>query len=955
MSPITSSLFIFICISILTIRPSNLKVLKHIGGISSLLVFIISSVLLLGYLYKAPLLYGSQIIPVSLPTAICFWLFSITLFRIVEFKYWTFNLINKNPTEFILLKSFLPIVVLTVILQGFLITNFSLQNNNPTLSVAFILISVVALTVIIVFNAASIIGGRLQKAEQALNETGKKLLLYQYSRSLIEASLDPLVTINADGKITDVNKATEDATGYSRDSLIGTDFSDYFTEPDKARLGYKKVFEKGYVTDYPLTLRHTSNKFIDVLYNASIYRDMKGNILGVFAAARDITEQKRSTDLLIANKELAIKNREKEKRERELLVINKELEHAKENETLAKEKYFKLYNLAPSCYFTLTREDEIVEVNQSGASILGVELHSLKNRRFGSFVSDDTKPIFNRFLENVFSTKVKEECEVILTANFDLPKYVYLIGLASENEAECLVNMFDITANKKAENIINQNVGAWELSLIEGTTWHSLKHAKIFGYETIQENWSFDIFMEHVIPDDQEFVKEKFDRALATGTDFSFECRICRIDSINRWIWVNGKPILNNRGETLQVDGIVQDITERKQIELDLIKAKEKAEESERLKSAFLTNMSHEIRTPMNGILGFAELLKEPSLTTEEQQDFVKIIGKSGERMLNTINNIVDISKIESGLMKVDIKETDVNEKIEFTYKFFKPEVETKGLKLLYKNSLPTREAIIYTDNERVYGVLTNLVKNAIKFTNEGSIEFGYKKKGGFLEFYVKDSGIGIPEYQKTLIFERFRQGSDSSTRGYEGSGLGLSISKSYVEMLGGKIWMESEVGKGSTFYFTIPYNVVTKEKLEMLNSIPTGLKEVPLKSLKILIVEDDEVSYSLLNRIVQKISKEVIHAITGIEAIEACRKNPDLDLVLMDIRMPEMDGCEATRQIRQFKSDLIIIAQTAYGFIGDREIALEAGCTDYISKPIDETLLYELIIKHLSYKNSSA
>jgi hypothetical protein len=178
---------------------------------------------------------------------------------------------------------------------------------------------------------------------------------------------------------------------------------------------------------------------------------------------------------------------------------------------------------------------------------------------------------------------------------------------------------------------------------------------------------------------------------------------------------------------------------------------------------------------------------------------------------------------------------------------------------------------------------------------------------------------------------------------------LGLSIAKSYVEMLGGEIWVESEEGKGSIFYFTIPYNAVSEEKIEIVNAVSTEHKEVQLKNLKILIVEDDEISYSLLTRMLQKISKEVLHAITGVQAVEACRNNPDLDLVLMDIRMPKMDGNEATRQIRQFNTDVIIIAQTAYAFSGDKELAIEAGCNDYISKPINSTSLFELIRKHIN------
>ena len=380
----------------------------------------------------------------------------------------------------------------------------------------------------------------------------------------------------------------------------------------------------------------------------------------------------------------------------------------------------------------------------------------------------------------------------------------------------------------------------------------------------------------------------------------------------------DGNYILTDLNAVLLPDGNIygscRDITERKKAESELIKAKEKAEESDRLKSAFLTNMSHEIRTPMNGILGFAELLREPNLSSDDLRDYLQIIQISGVRLLNTINSIVDISKIESGLFQEDIRETDINEKMEFTYKFFKPEAESKGLQLILKTSLPDREAIIKTDNEKVYGILTNLVRNAIKFTFEGSIEFGYEKKREFLEFFVKDTGVGIPDNLKELIFERFRQGSESHNRGYEGSGLGLSIAKSYVTMLGGKIWVESVEGIGSTFYFTIPYNTVPEEEKEALNAVTKEHKETQLNSLKILIVEDDEISYSLLTRMLQNIKKTVFHAINGIDAVEVCRNNPDIDLVLMDIRMPEMDGHEATRQIRLFNKNIIIIAQTAFG-----------------------------------------
>ncbi|MDP3354092.1 MAG: ATP-binding protein [Flavobacteriaceae bacterium] len=241
------------------------------------------------------------------------------------------------------------------------------------------------------------------------------------------------------------------------------------------------------------------------------------------------------------------------------------------------------------------------------------------------------------------------------------------------------------------------------------------------------------------------------------------------------------------------------------QTNAELMVAKEKAEESNRLKSAFLANVSHEIRTPMNGILGFCELLQDSDLSGEKQQKYISIIEKSGKRMINTMQDIMNISKIESGVVNINSSAVNVNNLMEDSCFFFLPEAEKKNLKLSLKNKLPENETVICTDSEMLNAILSNLIVNAIKFTKEGAIEFGCIKKNNTLEFFVNDTGVGIPEEHKGFIFERFRQGSESFTRGYEGSGLGLSIAKAYVELLGGTIWFTSEEGKGSTFYFTIP------------------------------------------------------------------------------------------------------------------------------------------------------
>ena len=428
---------------------------------------------------------------------------------------------------------------------------------------------------------------------------------------------------------------------------------------------------------------------------------------------------------------------------------------------------------------------------------------------------------------------------------------------------------------------------------------------------------------------------------------------------LNRYLEIRAIPRFDSNNQNVGMIHIVRDISERKKTEKELVKAKEKAEESDRLKSAFLANMSHEIRTPMNGILGFAELLAEPNLAGDKQKEYIQIIENSGKRMLNIINDIVDISKIESGQMIIGISDTNINEQIEQLYDFFKLESEQKGIHLSFKNSLPSNESVLKTDKQKVSAILTNLIKNALKFTHKGLIEFGYLKKGQFLEFFVRDTGAGIRQEQKKIIFERFRQGSESLTRNYDGAGLGLSISKAYVELLGGKIWVESEnlpIGPageqegGSTFYFTLPYNnapnILNTNDKDFLD-LENCNEKLKIRNLKILIAEDDETSEKLIKIVVDKFCKEILIARTGLEAINACRNNNDLDLILMDIYMPELNGYEATMQIRKFNKEVMIIAQTAYALSGEKEKALVAGCNDYVSKPINHDYLKEIINKH--------
>ncbi len=435
-------------------------------------------------------------------------------------------------------------------------------------------------------------------------------------------------------------------------------------------------------------------------------------------------------------------------------------------------------------------------------------------------------------------------------------------------------------------------------------------------------------------------------------------------------IYLSTNIIKDKNGKPVGLIGVASDITIRKRNEEELVNAKERAEESDRLKSAFLANMSHEIRTPMNGILGFADLLKEPDLTGLQQQKYISIIEKSGERMLNIINDLVNISKIEAGQMEIYISETNINEQMDFIYAFFKPEVEKKGMKFELHNTLLSKEVNVYTDREKIYAILTNLVKNAIKYTKEGSIEFGYmiddqkipfiheenshaeSSKNIRLCFYIKDSGMGIPQDRQEAIFERFVQADIEDRNAMQGAGLGLAITKAYVQMLGGKIWLESKEGEGSTFYFTIPFKTIPDKLPLRTKIISFGNPDADIDTstkLKVLIAEDDESSEIFVETLVKIFTDQILKARTGFETVEICRQNPEIDLILMDIQMPDMNGYEATRRIRRFNKDVIIIAQTAYAILGDREKAIAAGCNDYITKPIKRLEFNALLKKYFN------
>jgi PAS domain S-box-containing protein len=416
----------------------------------------------------------------------------------------------------------------------------------------------------------------------------------------------------------------------------------------------------------------------------------------------------------------------------------------------------------------------------------------------------------------------------------------------------------------------------------------------------------------------------------------------------NTWLEIRAYPVLDESGKLFRVIEHLRDITERKRFVDELEKSKEKAEESDRLKSAFLANMSHEIRTPMNAILGFTQLLKTNSLNATKKNEYIQIIQNSGNHLMDIINDIIDISKIDA--KQLDIVETnfDLNLFLLEIYQLFQSLIIQKKqskLELVLSNE-EEADIIIASDKTRLRQILLNLIGNSIKFTAEGRVEFGYKVKGQSLLFFVKDTGIGMSEKELAFVFDRFRQGDESSNRPFGGTGLGLAISKEFVELLEGKIWAESVKDKGSSFYFTIPLKQKEKEPKQIKPELVKP--KIKFNNRTILIVEDDEYSALILEELLKPYGFNIMIATDGMQAIRACIDKPEIDLVLMDIQLPVLDGLQATQRIKKIKANLPIIAQTANAMQEDKEKALAAGCDNYISKPIDDNELIQMISEYI-------
>lgn len=502
-----------------------------------------------------------------------------------------------------------------------------------------------------------------------------------------------------------------------------------------------------------------------------------------------------------------------------------------------------------------------------------------------------------------------------------------------------------------------------------------MSHAGINGLKIpdVQEYYGkpypFEFFPEW----SKKSVIENLEKVKETGKVISIEMSAFDLEQNELWYHATLTPVHKEDGSLDYIMVVSSEITERikaqeklrikneeiaaqnrkyeelnQQLERynqELTEAKTKAEESEKLKSAFLANMSHEIRTPLNSILGFTNLLKMGNdIEEHEKEEFFGFIDAGGRRLLRIISDIVDISKIDTGQISIHLKDCDLDELLESLQSQLAIQLSDR-LDLVVAKPLQKLPNKVQIDVTRVSQILSNLVENAGKFTKRGTIEFGYQRSSSFLEFYVKDEGIGIPASEQASIFDRFRQADNEHTRSGSGTGLGLSIAQELVHLMGGKIWVKSQEGQGATFFFTLPYLPAESHNP---NQAKNGPKPRTNHGTSILIAEDEPVNFIYLKALLKPYQYHVLHAKDGREAVKMTHDNPDIDLVLMDLRMPYLSGIEATLEIRKTHPDLPIIAQTAFAMAEDKQVAYEAGVNNYLEKPLSKNQLEEVLAKHL-------
>jgi PAS domain S-box-containing protein len=882
------------------------------------------------------------------------------------------------------------------------------SNSDMLLGLLFIFVSIITILVFYIFN-----NHKKRNAELALLNDIKNLSS-KYSLSLIEASLDPLITINTEGKITDTNEATARITGIEKSKLIGSDFFDYFTEHQKAREIYKEVFKTGSVSDYPLTILHKEGKLTDVLFNGSIYKDDFGNVLGVVIVARDIAEQKWALDLREANKKLAFQNDEKEKRAQELAIANEELEYQnQEKESRADELLIANKELEYQNQEKESRANELLVANEELAFqnqekenranellIANKELeyqNKIKEKRAAELVIANKELAFQnkekekRAAELVIANKEllfqrgekQDRADELVIANKEL---LFQTGEKQDRADELVIADKELAfQNDEKEKRVIENkeledysyslklASQYSLSLIEAsrdplftispegkitdTNAATVRVTGVSKKDLIGSN-----FIDYFTNPDK--AKESYEEVFSKGfvADYPLTIKDHKLTDV----LFNGSVYKSEEGLVIGAVVVARDITEQKQLEKELTEAKifaelatgiaedakitaeaatKHAEEAVKSKQQFLSNMSHEIRTPMNAIIGFTKVVLKTELTAK-QKEYLTAIKMSGDALIVLINDILDLAKVDAGKMTFEKTPFKLKLSINAMLHLFETKIQEKNLKLFtnYDKNIPE---VLVGDPVRLHQIILNLLSNAIKFTNKGKITVSINlvsenEDKVTIKFSVADTGIGIKDTKIEKVFENFQQATSGTSRLFGGTGLGLAIVKQLVEGQKGSIEVESEINKGSTFSFILDFKKTSAEAVLEPEIIELNSD---VKNIKILVAEDMELNQLLMKTLLDDFGFECEIASNGKIAVDKF-KEKNFDIILMDLQMPEMNGFEATEYIRKtMKSNIPIIALTADVTTVDVEKCKAVGMNDYISKPVDERLLYSKLV----------